>query len=358
MRRILLALLLPVLTFVTLPALAEVPFLGRWALSPVNGGAGWLEVTEAEGELKGSLLWIGGSPEEQTRVFVDGDTLHCVRVRENDIKDAAGNIVRKQAHPILVTATLTGDTLVGTFTEPAADGKSAATHIFTGARSLPLPTAPDLSKVRYGKAIKLFNGKDLDGWAVFGGARWASAAAQAPGTKVEGWVARDSGAANGWFAKDGLLINDPVQKDGQPRLNYGNLGTTRAFEDFNLTLEVKLIPGGNSGIYLRGIYEIQVMDSFGMERDVHHLGAVYGRVAPLELAEKPAGEWQTLDITLVDRHVTVKLNGKLIHDNTPLVGCTGGALWSDESKPGPIYLQGDHTGVSYRNIKLRPVVRK
>jgi hypothetical protein len=74
-------------------------------------------------------------------------------------------------------------------------------------------------------------------------------------------------------------------------------------------------------------------------------------------AEKPAGQWQTLDITLLDRHVTVKLNGKTIIDNEPLLGCTGGALWSDQFRPGPIYLQGDHTGVSYRNIVLTPIVQ-
>ena len=80
-------------------------------------------------------------------------------------------------------------------------------------------------------------------------------------------------------------------------------------------------------------------------------------IQPLVSAEKPAGEWQTVDITLVDRHVTVKLNGKLVQDNAPLLGCTGGALWSDEFRPGPIYLQGDHSGVSYRNMVLRPVVK-
>jgi hypothetical protein len=87
------------------------------------------------------------------------------------------------------------------------------------------------------------------------------------------------------------------------------------------------------------------------------MGAIYSRIFPTEGAEKPAGEWQTFDITLVDRYVTVILNGKAIIDNQPLLGCTGGALWPDQFRPGPIYLQGDHTGVSYRNIVLRPVVK-
>ncbi|MBT6379745.1 MAG: DUF1080 domain-containing protein, partial [Opitutales bacterium] len=108
-------------------------------------------------------------------------------------------------------------------------------------------------------------------------------------------------------------------------------------------------------IYLRGIYEIQVAATYGKPLDSHNMGGIYSRVVPAMAAEKPAGQWQTYDITLVDRHVTVILNGKTIHDNVPLQGCTGGALWSDESKPGPIYLQGDHTRASYKNIVLTPV---
>jgi len=158
-------------------------------------------------------------------------------------------------------------------------------------------------------------------------------------------------------AKDGVLTNDPKQEPGKPRKHYGNLRTEREFEDFNLKLETKVPQGGNSGIYLRGIYEVQVADTFGHPLDSHNMGGIYSRICPTEAAEKPAGQWQTFDITLVDRHVTVILNGKTIIDNQPLLGCTGGALWSDEFRPGPIYLQGDHTGVHYRNLVLRPVVK-
>lgn len=148
-----------------------------------------------------------------------------------------------------------------------------------------------------------------------------------------------------------------MQEEGKPHKAYGNLRTDREFEDFNLTLETRLSPKGNSGIYLRGIYEVQVADTFGHGLDSHNMGGVYSRITPTEAAEKPAGEWQTMDITLVNRHVTVILNGKKIIDNQPLLGCTGGALWSDVLRPGPLYLQGDHTGVEYRNIVLRPVVK-
>ncbi|HCO93389.1 MAG TPA: hypothetical protein DIU00_05465, partial [Phycisphaerales bacterium] len=113
----------------------------------------------------------------------------------------------------------------------------------------------------------------------------------------------------------------------------------------------------NSGVYLRGIYEVQVSDTFGRELDSHNMGGIYSRITPTVGAEKPAGQWQTLDMTLLDRHVTVKLNGKTIIDNEPLLGCTGGAMWSDQFRPGPIYLQGDHTAVNYRNIVLTPIVQ-
>ena len=87
------------------------------------------------------------------------------------------------------------------------------------------------------------------------------------------------------------------------------------------------------------------------------MGAIYSRITPSVAAEKPIGEWQTLDITLVDRHVTVILNDKTIIDNQPLLGCTGGALWSDPLRAGPIYLQGNHSDIDFRNLVLRPVVK-
>lgn len=336
----------------------ENPFLGRWALTPTNGGAGWLEVRQEPGYFDGTLLWMGGSPEALTTVYFDGDTLHALRLRMDDIRDAAGTVVRQQAHPITVTATLDGNVLRGVFAEPSSDSASVIKNEFTGVRIPPLPPAPDLSKIKLGDPAVLFNGKDLAGWSVFGGARWASLKdVNKPGSTVEGWAPKDENVANGWSVRDGLLVNDPVQEEGKPHIAYGNLVTDGAFEDFNLTLEVNVPPDGNSGVYLRGIYEVQVVDSFGKPTDCHNMGAIYGRIAPTLSAEKPAGEWQTLDITLLDRHVTVRLNGQLILDNQPLAGCTGGALWSDESLPGPIYLQGDHTAVQYRNIILRPIIQ-
>ena len=105
------------------------------------------------------------------------------------------------------------------------------------------------------------------------------------------------------------------------------------------------------------MYEVQVFDSYGKDLDSHNMGAVYSRIKPMVAAEKPGGEWQALDITLCDRHVSVKLNGKTIIDNQPVFGPTGGAIISDVFAAGPIYLQGDHGNVSYRNIVLKQILK-
>ncbi len=334
------------------------PFLGRWALTPANGGAGWLEIQREPGYFSGALLWMGGSPEPLTSIYFDGNTLNALRIRMDDIRDSSGAVIRNQAHPITLTATVNGDVMQGFFMEPSSDSESVFRQAFAGVRIPPLPPAPDLSAVRLGEALSLFNGRDLEGWSIFGGARWASLKdVNKPGSEVQSWTPAEQNVANGWSARDGLLVNDPVQQEGQPHIAYGNVVTDGAWEDFNLTLEVNVPKDGNSGVYLRGIYEVQVVDSFGKIPDCHSMGAVYGRITPAVAAEKPAGEWQALDITLLNRHVTVKLNGQQIIDNQPLMGCTGGALWSDESLAGPVYLQGDHTAVQYRNIFLRPILR-
>jgi len=336
----------------------ENPFVGSWALTPTSGGAGWLEVRQAEGYLDGTLLWMGGSPEPQTRVWMDGETLCALRVWNEELRDASGKVTRTVAHPVSLTATLSGDALHGFLSQPSNDGTGVWKDEFTGTRTPPLPPPPDLSKLRLGDPIQLINGKNLEGWAVIGGAHWSALGVKKPdGSAAVGWVPVDKDVTNGWSVQDGVLVNDPVQKEGQPWIRYGNLQTLQDFEDFNLTTEVKVPTGGNSGIYLRGIYEIQVIDSFGKPLDCHNMGAVYGRITPTVSAEKPAGEWQTLDITLADRHATVKLNGQTIIENQPVAGCTGGALWSDQMRPGPIYLQGDHTAVQYRNMVLRPVLK-
>ncbi|HEY9175138.1 MAG TPA: DUF1080 domain-containing protein [Verrucomicrobiae bacterium] len=333
-RTSLLALALAGLTTSTLSAAEPGPFLGRWALTIPGGGAGWLGVTKENGYYDASILWGGGSVVPVSSVCFEGDLMWITRVREVKRKDASGKVVRTHQIGEAIMARVSGDTLTLTQINPHDDGNGMTRNEFTGKRIPDVGPAPDLSKVKFAAPITLFNGKDLTGWRL-----------------------TDPGQRNGWRAEGGLLINDAKQEEGKPHIAYGNLRTEREFEDFNLTLEVNVPKGGNSGIYLRGIYEVQVADTYGRPLDSHNMGGIYSRIAPKVSAEKPAGEWQTYDITLMDRHVTVILNGQKIIDNQPLLGCTGGALWSDQFRPGPLYLQGDHTGVSYRNIVLKPVAK-
>ncbi len=309
-------------------------FLGRWALTIPGGGAGWLGVTQEKGYYDASVLWGGGSVVPVDFVFFNGETMMVTRSREVPRKDAEGKVVRTQRVTELLSARVDGDELRLTRTEPREDGDGLRTETFTGKRIPALPAKPAVSQLRFGEPVHLFNGRNLEGWRLI-----------------------EANAPNGWRVEDGLLLNRPEQEKDKPRKHYGNLRTDREFEDFNLQVEVRVNKDGNSGIYLRGIYEVQVTESYGRPLNSHHMGAVYSRIKPLVSAERPPGEWQTLDITLVDRHITVILNDKRIIDNEPLLGCTGGALWSDEFRPGPIYLQGDHTAVDYRKLVLRPVLR-
>ncbi len=308
------------------------PFIGRWALTIPGGGAGWLGVVQHKGYLEATILWGGGSVVPTDSAFVNEGTLIVNRSRMVRRRDAKGKVIRTDRFPIVLMARLNGDDMDLTIINTS--DKGVKTDQFSGKRIPPLPPKPDLSKVKYAKAIELLNGKNKDGWRL-----------------------TNPGQVDGWSVKDGLLVNNPVQKKGQPHVSYGNLRTDAEFEDFNLTLEVNVPKGGNSGVYLRGIYESQVADTFGRKLDSHNMGGIYSRITPSVAAEKPAGEWQTMDLTLCDRHVTVILNGTTIIDNEPLLGCTGGAMTSDEFKPGPIYLQGDHDAVSYRNIILKPIVK-
>ncbi len=168
------------------------------------------------------------------------------------------------------------------------------------------------------------------------------------GSTLEGWRnARAPRAENKWFIEDNAMTN----------VDHGNdIATVKRFRDFDLKLEFKTVPGGNSGVYLRGRIEIQVLDSYGKEKITNQdNGAIYGQFAPLVNASRPAGEWNQLEATIVGDEVTVRLNGVLIHDKQKLTEVTGGALPGKLCDPGPILLQGDHGKVWYRNIMIREI---
>ncbi len=304
-------------------------FFGMWTIDIDGGSVGWIEVHEKDGFLDADLLWRGGSVVPVAHVyFADDNNLVVTRTYE---MSKSGD--RKHVVTQTYKFKRKGEKFTGVLVEPARNGKGVNETKFNGWKLPDVGVAPDLSKVKYGETIQLFNGKDLTGWRLI-----------------------NPKQANGFKVVDGVLVNDPVNKEGK-RVNFGNLRTEQEFEDFNIKLEVNVPVHSNSGVYLRGMYEIQVVDSYGKELDSHNMGGLYSRVTPTQAAEKPGGEWQTMDITLCDRHVTVILNGKTIIDNQPAYGPTGGAMSADVFKAGPIYLQGDHGKVSYRNMVLTPIMK-
>ncbi|MCH7559239.1 MAG: DUF1080 domain-containing protein, partial [Planctomycetes bacterium] len=233
------------------------PYIGHWALTIPGGGAGWLGVEQKEGYLDANILWGGGSVVPVASVYMDGDALNVTRVHKVERKDARGKVIRTHTFTEMIIAKVSGDTLRLTQIRPRSNGKGVNRSEFTGKRIPPLPPKPDLSKVKYGKPIVLFNGTNLDGWKL-----------------------TNPGQTNGWSAEDGVLINRPVQQEGKRHISYGNLRTVAEFEDFNLKLEVNVPKRGNSGVYLRGIYEIQISDSYGKGLDSHNMGAIYSRIKP------------------------------------------------------------------------------
>lgn len=311
-------------------------FLGQWTIDIEGGSVGWLEVRQADNFIDGDVLWGGGSVLPVSNIFLAMDHYLIVQ-RSNEVvrtRDENNNPLKIGTITSWLEITKDGDEkITGVLLTPRRNGLSVDSTTFAGTKLPPVPTAPDLTSLKFGEPVSLFNGKDLTGWRLI-----------------------NEKQVNGFKVIDGALVNDPVQKEGEQHISYGNLRTEKEFEDFNLKLEVNVPAGNNSGVYLRGMYEIQVVDSYKKELDPHNMGAVYSRIKPAYSAEKPAGEWQTLDITLCQRHATVILNGVKIIDNQPIYGPTGGAIQSDVFAPGPIYLQGDHGKVSYRNIVLTPIV--
>jgi hypothetical protein len=297
---------------------------GDWALMLPNREVGWLQISHEQGQPQAALLWAVGSARPVDKLEVRGQALAFSRSIKRPLAPKDEPATRYQ---IVVRAE--GDRLLGTMTDPA----TSTSLEFSGCRQPPLPAPPKLEEIQFGEPIDLLAGEEL-----------------------RGWVATNPAKKMGWSFRDGCLTNDTPKTDFGAYGEYANLRTEAEFEDFQLHIEYRLPPetGGNSGIYLRGMYEVQVTHRDSSMQGIAGPGAVFGRIAPTHNAGLPAGTWELLDIALVDRHITVKLNGQLVIDNQPVLGCTGGALLSDVRQPGPIMLQGDHTSVQYRNIQLRP----
>jgi hypothetical protein len=274
--------------------------LGRWDVTVLGEDSYplWFEIQEAEGRLKGRL---------------QGRTGHALDLES---VEASGTHLMMTVDGTTYHGNFDGSSWKGT-----GEGKDGATFEWVAERA---PELPPRAEVTWGEPIPLFNGTDLTGW-----------------------VPRNTTQPNRWKAEDGTLVNEDAGSD---------LVTEAKFQDFQLHVEVMVPGGSNSGIYLRGRYEVQVQDDYGKAPYAQGMGAIYGQVTPVENPALAAGQWQSFDITLLGRTVTVVLNGKTIIDQQEIPGTTGGALDSREAEPGPIFLQGDHGRILYRNLVVKPAV--
>ena len=316
--------------FALTPSEASVPkeLLGDWWLDLESGEPAWMSVVEKDGNpLVRMRVYIGPDGPYSVTDASDGRLKLSLRRR----RVAPGRDVFIES---AVDVGITNGKLDGVITRTATDGSVNKRTRFTGKRIPPMPQSPpDLSQVRFGLPVLLFNGKDLAGWRP-----------------------HEADKINGWSAQDGMLVNTTPKTDFSATGDHANLRTEAEFEDFWLHIEFLVEGNRNSGIYLRGMYEAQVVDRDSRMQGIQGPGAIFGRIAPSANAGKPGGEWQSYDLTLVDRHVTVVLNGVKVIDNQPIIGPTAGAIYTDPAAPGPIYLQGDHTTVKYKNIYLAPVL--
>lgn len=281
---------------------------GRWDLTLSGNNReypSWLEVTHSGNHtLVGRFTGIVGSARPISEIkYADGKFSFTIPPQW---EGGENNFV--------IEGTLDNDRLSGTIN--TSDNK---TFPFTGVRA---PALRPEKEPQWGKPVRLFDGKTLNGWHALG--------------------------KNQWLAENGIL-RSPA--------SGANLVTDQKFTDFKLHIEFRYPKGSNSGVYLRGRYEVQITDSKGMEPSFGELGAVYGFLTPSENPALEAGTWQSYDITLTGRMITIVANGKKIICNQAIPGITGGALDSHEGEPGPLLIQGDHGPIEYRNIILTPAIQ-
>lgn len=309
------------------------PFIGNWAIVLPDGHPLWLSLYDDNSTLDGEA-WSVGLGNMISDVKVEADTLYFKRHYKVGEPKFPGGPPTGEKVSVQTKATVIGDKIRLSMAWPLSDGTFKMLS-FKGKRLPPLPTKPDLNKVKFGEPIDLFNGKDLSGWRL-----------------------TNPNQINGWRAEDGILVNETPKRDFDPFSKYGNLRTNGEFKDFNLQLEFNVPKGGNSGVYLCGRYEVQVVDRDSKMQGIQGVGSLFSRIKASENAGNEGGQWSKYDITFVDQHVTVILNGKKVIDNQLVIGATKGSLDADDTKPGPIYFQGDHTAVKYRNIELRPRINR
>ena len=278
---------------------------GRWDIVISKDGKdlpSWLEVRHSGGHtLVGRFVYVDGSARPISEVKVSGGKFSFSIPPQWE----------KETNYIDFEGAVSSDGLKGTM--KYVDNKI---YSWTATRAPLLKRTKD---PEWGNPINLFNGKDLKGWHAMGN--------------------------NQWVVESGILRSP---KSG------ANLVSDDTFTDFKLHIEFRYPKGSNSGIYLRGRYEVQINDAKGSEPEDGLFAGIYGFLTPNEMMAKDAGEWQTFDITLVGRKVTVVANGKAVITEQLIPGITGGALDSKEGEPGPLLIQGDHGPIEFRSIVITP----
>lgn len=282
--------------------------LGRWDLTVQGKDASypsWLEIMHRkETELMGRFVGRFGSMRHIVQIeYQGGDLYFRIPVQYEANKS-----------DLEFRGKLVGDKLMGT-----TQDENGNTLQWSGVRA---PLMQRTNAPKWDKPIQLFNGRDLTGWQL-----------------------RNNSRGNCWSVANGAMTNNVPCVD---------IMTSQRFTDFKLHVEFNIVPKSNSGIYLRGRHEVQINDDWGRERDSLRMGGLYGFLRPAVNAAGKPGEWQTCDITLIGRRVTIILNGKPIIENEEIPGITGGAIDSEEAAPGPILLQGDHGRVSFRKVVITP----
>lgn len=281
--------------------------LGAWDLtiqSPEAAYPSWLELTRDGTAVRGRFVGRTGSARPVGDVsYRNGELLVRIPVQ-----------YEQQKSDLIFKGRLIGERLEGTTEAPG--GKPLA---WTGVRA---PALKRDTPPKWGRPIELFNGKDLSGWKLRSERRGAC-----------------------WSVVDGAMTNTPPCVD---------IVSDQTFADFKLHVEFTIVPKSNSGLYLRGRYEVQIQDDSERTTSTPGMGGVYGFLQPTGNASGRPGEWQTFDVTLVGRRVTVVLNGRIIVDDGVIPGITGGALDSDEGAPGPLMLQGDHGKIAFRRVVMTP----
>ncbi len=279
---------------------------GRWDLTIATGNTSypsWMELVDEGASPAVRIVGRTGSARSVQEIKAEGSHLSFTSTESFDGK------------PIKVTWEIIaqGDMLTGK--QHRADGVD---YQLTGVRAPALKRQPPAA---WTNAEPLFNGKDLTGWSP------------------------DNPSSNHWKAENGELVNEH---------KGANIRSARKFEDFKLHIEYNCPQDGNSGVYLRGRYEVQVEYEPAARNDKYHtMGSIYGFLAPSIVLPSRPGQWESYDVTLIGRVVTVVRDGVTTIDNQEIPGITGGAIDSHESEPGPLNIQGDHTGgMKYRNITI------